>query len=581
MSRFDHLSAYLEQAIRSWSCPGAAVAVIQGDDVLHREIYGLRDIEHDLPLTLDTRFAMGSVTKSVTAMSIALLVDDGQLDWDMPVREYMPEFILDDEYVSKHVTIRDMLSHRTGLARHDLAAWRLDIPLSEFIKRMRYLKLSTSFRERCQYNNLMYTAAAYLIEKVTGQSWEHYAQARIFQPLGMIASNFSPEPPLDGQVTAQGYRVDQEEDGAAKGLIPMRYRKHTPISPGAAGALFSTLADMTRWLGVHINGGKVGETQLICCDTLRQMHLPQIVLPVDALSEALFGTTIGAYGMGWRIGPYRGYTLAQHGGDVEGFSVIVGFVPEERVGVIGLTNIQGRPLRDVILYESLDRALGLPENEWNARFHAVWDPLLGALGQGKQTSRLDRIPDAPPTHALADFQGVYAADGYPDFAVMIDGTSLKACTVGSLDWSMLRHYHYDVFEWHLEDDDAWIKVRFLMNEFGQIDSASIPIEPTVDNVIFKRRPIEIPQEIVAELVGEYVTSIPGVDLKIASRNGRLYVIETGGPAEEVKPYTLTDALVGFMTSRARFDFVRDGNVVLKVVVKTPAATVEAKRRASG
>jgi CubicO group peptidase (beta-lactamase class C family) len=135
MSRFNDFDQYIQEAMTSWHCPGVAIAVVKGDDILHQNVYGLRDIENDLPLTADTRFAMASVTKSFTAMSVALLVDEGKLEWDKPVQEYMPEFILDDPYVTQHVTVRDMLSHRTGLPQHDMAAWRLDISLAEFIER--------------------------------------------------------------------------------------------------------------------------------------------------------------------------------------------------------------------------------------------------------------------------------------------------------------------------------------------------------------------------------------------------------------------------------------------------------------
>jgi Beta-lactamase len=162
MPRLDTFAEYIQDSMESWNCPGVAVAIVQGDDVLHQSVHGVRDVENQLPMTEDTRFAMASVTKSFTAVSAALLVDQGVLAWDKPVREYIPEFILNDTYVTEHITVRDMLSHRTGLPRHDLSAWRLDISRAEFIKRMKHFKFSASFREKFQYNNLMYYATAYL-----------------------------------------------------------------------------------------------------------------------------------------------------------------------------------------------------------------------------------------------------------------------------------------------------------------------------------------------------------------------------------------------------------------------------------
>ena len=578
MSRFDNYNQYVQDAMQSWHSPGAALAIIRGDEVIHQSVFGLRDVENQLPMTDETRFAMASVTKSFTAMSVALLIDDGKLEWDKPVREYIPEFILDEPYVTQHMTVRDMLSHRTGLPRHDLSAWRLDIPRSEFIKRMKHFKFNATFREKFQYNNLMYYAAAYLVEKIAEQKWEDFVQKRIFSPLRMTASNFKPEPPEEGQLTAKGYRVDRDNDGNAKGLINMPFGLYTELSPGAAGALFSTLADLIQWLRVHANNGRVGDVQLVSPNNLKQMHLPQTIIPGGGFNEALTGNTIFTYGMGWFIEPYRGYTLIHHGGDVEGHSLIIGFVPQEKIGVVILTNIAMLPLRDVLLYESIDRALNLPDRDWNKKFHEMFDPIIVGEAKAKQTAVEERIGDAPSTHPLETFIGNYEADGYPDFAIKLNGDSLQACTVGSLGWSELRHYHYNVFEWHLADLDVWVKVHFLINDNGEIDSISIPIEPSVDNIIFTRKHPELSKEIIAALVGEYDTPIEGIAFTVTAHEGKVYAAQTGGPPEEITPYKLKEDLVGFRLRRSRLDFVREKDVITRMVLKMPDITIEALRK---
>lgn len=578
MSDFEKFDEYIREAMESWHCPGVAVAIVQGDTMLHQNVYGLRDIEEALPMTEDTRFAMASVTKSFTAMSVALLVDEGKLEWDEPVQAYMPEFILDDPYVTRHVTVRDMLSHRTGLPRHDFAAWRLDLSRAEFIKRMKHLKFSATFREKFQYNNLMYYAAAYLVEKVAGQKWEAFVDERIFSPLGMDASNFEPEPPQPEQYNATGYRVDRDLTGAALGLNPMPFRQHTELSPGAAGALFSTLADLSGWLKVHVNGGRLGDFQLVSPDNLKQMHLPQTIVPGGGFNEALLGNTIFTYGMGWFIEPYRGYTLIHHGGNVEGHSLIIGFVPQEQVGVVVLTNIAALPLRDVLLYEGVDRALGLEAREWNRRFHEMFDPLIEAEEKAKQTAAEERVAGAPPTHTPETYAGTFEAEGYPDFAVRQQGDGLQARTVGSLEWSELRHYHYNVFEWHLADFDVWAKVRFLVNDSGELHAVSIPIETEVENVVFTRKLPELTEALREALVGEYDPPVDGIVFTVTAREGKVFVAQTGSPAEEIKLYKLTDELVGFRRERVRFDFVRAEGAIRKVVVKTPNMTLEAPRK---
>ncbi len=578
MNRFENFDKYVKDAMQSWHCPGVALAIVKGDEVLHQNVYGLRDVDNNLPVTEDTRFAMASVTKSFTAMSVALLVDEGKLEWDKPVREYMPEFILDDPYVTQHVTVRDMLSHRTGLPRHDLSAWRLDVSRAEFIKRMKHLKFNAAFREKFQYNNLMYIASAYLVDKISGQKWEDFVQERIFSPLKMEASNFKPDPPHEGQVNALGYRVDRDNEGGARGLIGMPFGLHTEINPGAAGALFSTLADLTQWLKVHVNKGRVGNLQLISPDNLKQMHLPQTILPGGGFVEALLGNTIFTYGMGWFVEPYKGYTLVHHGGNLEGHSLIIGFVPRERIGVIALTNIAKLPLRDVLLYEGIDRALDLPDSNWNTKFHKMFDPVIIGEAKAKQTAVNEKLDNAPPTHTLDTYLGTFAADGYPDFAVRKEGEGLQACTIGSLDWSELRHYHYNVFEWHIANFDIWVKVRFFVNDNGEIDSVSIPVEPAIENLIFTRKQPELTDDLIAELSGIYDPPIDGIVFAITAHEGKIYAAQTGNPPVEITPYKLNNDLAGFRMDRSRLDFVRENGAITRMVWKSFSMTIEAPKK---
>jgi len=179
---------------------------------------------------------------------------------------------------------------------------------------------------------------------------------------------------------------------------------------------------------------------------------------------------------------------------------------------------------------------------------------------------------------LETFVGKYASDGYPDFAVSLNGLGLQACTVGSLDWSELRHYHYNVFEWHLALFDIWIKVRFLVNDYGEIDTVSIPIETEVENIIFTRKQPELSEEIIAALVGEFDTPFDGVAFTVTAHEGKICIAQTGNPPKEVKPYKLNDELVGFRLRRDRLDFLREKDVIDHMVVKTPDITIEALRK---
>lgn len=577
MSRLEGFSSYIKSALDSWHCPGVAVAVIKGEEVIHRSTHGMRDVTAELPVTPDTRFPLASVTKSFTAMSLALLVDEGRLDWDEPVREYMPEFILKDAYVTQHLTVRDMLSHRSGLPRHELAAWRLDIEPAELMKRMRHLQLSATFREKFQYNNLMYNAAAYLVEKLTERKWEDFVRERIFEPLGMSSSNFRQESPQADQPGAKGYRVERDELGSPTGVVEVPQGRQTRLSPGAAGALFSTLDDLIRWLRVHVNSGRSGDLQLVSPANLKQMHLPHTIVPGGDMYEALFGNTIFTYGLGWSIEPYKGLTLISHGGNVEGHSVMVGFVPRERTGVVVLTNAANMPLRDALLFESIDRALGLEESDWNARLHDVWDPLFAGREQRKQTSESERVAGAPASRELDAYVGQYEADGYPDFAVRAVDGSLQSRLIDNLPWSSLSHYHYDVFEWDLPDWELRMKVRFLSNDGGELDAVSIPIEPAVENVVYVRKPPYLSEETIAGLVGRYVPPVPGWTFSVTAVDERVYLATSGRAPKEMRPYVVTDDNVGFRLERLRLDFERENGEFVRLVYKSEALTITASR----
>jgi CubicO group peptidase (beta-lactamase class C family) len=576
---FRSFDTYIKNTMESWDCPGVAIAIVKENEVVYRNAFGYRDVKQQLPLTADTRFPLASVTKSFTAMSAALLVDDGLLEWDKPVCHYMPEFILDDPYITRHITVRDMLSHRTGMPRHDKAAWRLDLPLAEFIKRMRHLKFSATFRERYQYNNLMYSATGYLVEKITGQTWQDFIRQRIFTPLGMTASNFDPATNAPGQLIAEGYRHERDEEGKVKELVHTPFGKYTDLSPGSAGALVSTLTDLTQWMKAHINDGVCDGVQLVSRANLKQMHSAQIVMPVNDMGYTMSGLTMMSYGMGWMMRPYPyvSGTLISHGGNVEGHSLEVGFMPEAKLGVVVLTNAGISNVPIILLREAIDRMLGADGKDWNARFHKTYDPMLAAIGKGKTTSAEDRLDDAPATLALDAYVGSYAADGYPDFDVRMENGQLQACTVGSHRWSELRHYQYDVFEWHVVAWDYWVKVKFQINEAGEVGSVSIPIEPDVSNVEFVRKSVVIDEATLAAIVGKYDTEMPGLAFSISCKNGKLYWQDLNQPIE-AKACGDRGTEVEFRVNRSRAVFYRTDGVFTRVALKTPDATYEGYRR---
>lgn len=486
MNPFKDFDNYVENAMSSWHCPGAVVAVVKGDEVLHQGAYGLRDVEANLPMTLDTCSPIASVTKSFTAMCIALLVDENKLDWDTPIRDYAPEFILDDAYATQHMTIRDLLSHRTGLPGHFWATYRLDVELAELVRRMKYLKFNSSFRDKWQYNNALYMATAYLIEKLSNQTWQDFFHERIFSPLGMTASATSLNLLPKNRVVSKGYRVKRDDEGNFEALSNVPFETFRGDYPGTAGSILSTVPDLMTWLKLQLNKGKLDGDTFVTPENLREMHLPQMVLPVDEEAEKVFGASIAAYGMGWFIESYKGHTLISHSGELEGHTSWVAFIPKENIAVAVLTNLTKSPFAYVLTYESIDRALGITSGDWNSKLHEFVDPMFIKEAESRQESAKERISDASPNHPSEDYVGTYKVKGYPDFVVRVEGERLEACTVNSSDWSELRHYHYDTFEWYVPNYDFWMKLHFIGDGDGNIASVSLPFEPEVGDIVFER-----------------------------------------------------------------------------------------------
>jgi CubicO group peptidase (beta-lactamase class C family) len=556
-SKLNTIDSTLPAMMDSWDCPGLAVAVVQGDEIIHMAGYGLADKEAERPVTPDTGFALASVTKAFTAMGVALLVDEGVLEWDKPVRDYLSDFRLKDEYIGAHLTVRDTLCHRSGLPRHDLAWYNADFTREELVHNLRHLDFSAGLREKWQYQNIMYVTAGYLCGKLTGQSWEAFIQSRIFDALGMSNTWF-----YSGDMEASGdyalaYKIFHEQGDLLK-KVP--YYDNTVMGP--AGAIHSTVSDMARWLQVHLNGGRLGDLQLVSPGNLAQMHRPQMVEPVDGLTEALMGTTIQTYGMGWRIKPYRGHTLVEHGGNIDGFNTLCSMIPEANTGVIVLSNLEARPIAAIATHLIYEQLLDLPDHQWNQRYHAIYEQVYAGQDAGKATAQAEKVADAPPTHPLADYAGEYAGPGYPDFKVRLEGETLEGWLAGR--WNTLAHQHYDVFHLVSEKFEVPFTARFFIDAQGAIEEVSLNLEPNVDDILFTRKPPTFDKALLQALSGVYDFPLEGLELTIRLKGNTVFAVMTGSGEMELVPYRQSGQQLEFNVKEqpARLAFEQDekGNV---------------------
>lgn len=458
-----------------WHVPGLAIAVVRDDKVVLAKGYGVRDLVSKQPVTPDTLFAAGSITKTFTATGLAMLVDEGRLTWDTPVRDVMPDFRLKDDVATRLATIEDLLTHRTGLARHDRVWYFGEFTRDELYARLRYLEPSAPFRSRFQYHNLLFMTAGLAVERLTGETWEDFTRERILAPLDMTRSNFSVDTTRRDPDHATPYAREEGDLHAVPFFDPRA------IAP--AGALNTSAAELARWVRLHLAGGRLGELQLISEDRAAELHAPRIAI----VGEPNW-PTLGhdSYGLGFSNSTYRGEEIVWHNGGIDGFLTHMSFLPARGIGVVVLANLDRTPAPTIISRFIYDRLLGLDPLPWDARIKEEWRKGEARVAVEDELEREARKPNAPPTHALPDYAGWFENPGYGTVRIQqnTDGLTL---TYGRLS-APLEHVHYDIFEIPRIPLTTvrHLKVTFYYDEKGDIDRLTIPFEPKVEPIVFTR-----------------------------------------------------------------------------------------------
>ncbi len=353
--------AFVEAQMKEWKVPGVAIAIVKDGKVVLERGYGQRDVKGALAVDAATLFAIGSSTKAFTALDLALLVDEGKLEWDKPVVSYMPDFKLQDETATKLMTPRDLLTHRSGLPRHDLMWYGSNATREEMYGRLQYLQPSASVRNRFQYQNLMVMTAGILAGELTGTTWEAFTRERILVPLGMESTVFSaPDAEKSGNLS-KPYELKKDTEE----LTEMAYRDVRALGP--AGTIYSSANDMADWLRLQLGDGTLDGKRIVSATQLAETHKPQMV----AESPFVYPEKpIVLYGLGWFVQPYRGHARIHHGGNIDGFSAMVSLMPDENAGAVILTNLNGNPLAMILADAIHDRLLELEPIDWSGRFKA-------------------------------------------------------------------------------------------------------------------------------------------------------------------------------------------------------------------
>jgi CubicO group peptidase (beta-lactamase class C family) len=533
----NEFKEFVEKTLELWHVPGVAVGVIKDGEVILCEGFGLRNIAKNLPVTADTVFPIASCTKAFTAMCVGLLVDEGKLDWDKPVRDYMPDFKLKDTFATDHMTPRDLLTHRSGLPRHDLMWYASDFSRSEVFDRLQYLEPNRNFRYTFQYSNIMYMVAGLLVGKIVGTSWERFVQTRIFDRLGMDHSTLSTVVTQESPDFAAPYLYRDEQVKE----IPFFEADGEKDAIGPAGNINSCVSNMAKWLCVHLNRGKIGEEQFISEGNLEQMHTPHIFVD-DPQTRNRFGYEFTSYGLGWGMRSHKGHLLLQHGGAMDGFASFASLMSRDNVGVVVLSNADSHynPVPNIVAYTIFDRLVGLESTDWNALFKPFYDESVEGEERSKKKSSTERNVDAHPSHPVESYLGNYEHPGYGMISIKKADSGLQMVINDKLILS-LEHYHYDIFEANIEKWDYRLKLSFSTDLKGNIACVAIQMEPLAKDVIYIRKPDKrlTERSYLRKFVGIY--DFQKTLLTIALKDGKtLTVMIQGEPEHVLVPYHGTE-----------------------------------------
>jgi len=463
------LDKYVARAARDWHIPGMAIAVVKDDSLVFAKGYGVIEVGKPAPATEHTRFAIGSTTKAMTVASLAMLVDEGKLKWDDRVIDYFPDFQLYDAYATRELTVRDLLTHRTGLPGTDLL-WALpanQYPLPEMMRRLRYVKPISSFRSQWEYQNVMYAIAGGLVAKISGMPWETFVRTRIFAPLGMNESI-----PLVSEVIGKpNVAVPHADVHDTVRVVPMR----TTDAIASAGSVYSSVSDMSKWMRFMLDSGRVGDKRLIKPATFREIIAPEIRAPESEYPALeLAQPKFFSYALGWFVEEYNGETVWMHTGSIDGMSAIIGLLPSRRVGVYVLANLDHAELRHALIYKVFDMyhppAKG-PARDWSADLKALFEAKHAAArkvvaGTAAQGQRKDALASLP----LAEYAGTYVDSTYGIVEITVRDSTLSA-RFEKFDIGELVHTTYDSFRSRKDDPRERVtELTFVPDGTGHVAS---------------------------------------------------------------------------------------------------------------
>ena len=455
--RVAAFDAYTAQAVKDWGAVGLAVAVIKDGKTVFAKGYGVRELGKPDAADANTLFSIGSTTKAMTAAAIGMLVDEGKVRWDDPVTKYLPGFELRDPYVTREVTVRDLLTHRAGLANGDVLWYRNDNSAAEVLRRARFIPVGYSFRSGFTYQNVMYAAAGAVVAAASGMPWERFVETRIFEPLGMSRTVAT----LAGTTGKSNVASPHFKVAGVPRVITNA--AVDPVAP--AGSIWSSVVDMAKWAAFMLDSGRVDGRPLLKPATWAELFKPQTMVPSRDFypSQQLTKPHWMTYGLGWFQQDYRGHMIQFHTGSIDGMVAIIGLIPDEHVGVYVLANLDHVEARHALMFRAFDTWLGTPDRDWSTELLGLYRNLAAQGDSAEARAERMRVTGTKPSLALEGYTGTYTDSLIGRVEIVLENGALGLRQSSQLH-ATLDHWNFDTFKarW----DNLWQGTSGVTFEIG-------------------------------------------------------------------------------------------------------------------
>ena len=467
-SPLQGFDAYVAAAVADWDATGLAIAVVKDGRLLFAKGYGVRHLNDGGAVDEHTRFSIGSTTKAMTAASLGMLVDEGKVAWDDPVTKHLPWFRMKDPWVTREITVRDLLTHRAGLGNADFLWYERDTDTRAVVEGLAMVEPAYSMRSSFIYQNIMYATAGEVVAAVSGMPWTEFVRTRIFRPLGMDET----VPLLSETVGKPNVaRPHHRVDGVT---VPIENASVDPVA--SAGSVWSSVSDMSKWLRFLLAGGVAEDgTRLLQESTVEELFLPQSFVtpsqfyPTQAVTKPHWMT----YGLGWFQEDYRGEKVDFHTGSIDGMVAIAGLIRDSNLGVYVLANRDHVEVRHALMYRVFDLFLGGEVRDWSAELKTLYDGLAEQGEKARAEALAARVAGTSPSLQLSAYVGRYADPLFGELVVTETPSGLRA-DMGPGQPGALEHWNYDTFRivfdarWR-----GWTLATFRLGTDGTVASVQV------------------------------------------------------------------------------------------------------------